>query len=92
MACRIDRPLLVVATLTAFFATFFAILLFLRNPARPEPQPAAEPAAAPSVDAGPPELGSDSMPESLTNAPPSVLDQLQELGVRCADGVDCEGQ
>ncbi len=90
MAYRIDSPVFVVSTLAAFFATFFAALLLLQRPAaEPEPQLLADPTGNPSVDAGPPELQSDPVPESKIDAQHQLQKQLEELGLRCAEGVNC---
>lgn len=88
MACRIDSPVLVVSTLAAFFATFFAVLLLLReSPDERELQPLADPQGDASVDAGPPEPQSD--PTLETSEKQRLQQQLEALGVRCADDANC---
>jgi hypothetical protein len=81
-ARKIDTPVLVVAALTAFFATLFATLLLLR----PEPTDLGEPVAAdshstqttPPVDAPPPEpiLRTEPKPEPMLNPTPQTRLEL----------------
>jgi hypothetical protein len=87
VAYRIDSPVLVISALAAFFATFFATLLLIqkREP-EPEPQSLADP---PPVDAGPSGQPSPPAAESQTDARRQLQRQLEELGVRCAEGADC---
>ena len=90
MAYRIDSPVLVVSALAAFFATFFAALLLLQRPAaETEPLLLADSPRDLSVGAGPPGLPSDPVPESQIDAQRRLQKQLEELGLRCAEGVNC---
>ncbi len=99
---KIDTPVLIVSALTAFFATLFATLLVLRPepsgpaqampadaPSEPIPVRASAPRVdQPRVDAPPPE----SAPKAAHPAPKrdaTLRAQLEELGIECAEGIEC---
>jgi len=132
-ARKIDLPVLVISTLTLFFATLFAALLLLRpessGPSNPMPLAArseqaappvdappvdlfrgnflpvdappgdlanhdtppvdAPPGDLPRVDASPPEwnLSAEPKPDPMVN--PALRAQLEQLGVKCAEGANC---
>jgi len=88
---KIDVPVLVVATLTAFFGILFTTLLLLRSGASrlgASPSTAAV-SAAPPVSAPPPRepVVSDE-PESILS--PTLRNQLEQLGIKCAEGAHCD--
>jgi len=97
-AQKIDTPVLIVTALTAFFATLFATLLLLRpEPGAPTP---ALPADAPSeptpivgdtprVDAPPPGPIPSAKPRRARRPSSELRARLEELGIQCAEGVDC---
>jgi hypothetical protein len=97
MSKRLDGAVLVVASLAAFFATFFGVLLMLRG------EPAATPTFAtadpPHVSAAPPVIPDVSRAVSEAMSPPvasrasarHALAALEQLGVTCAEGADCSG-
>jgi hypothetical protein len=101
----IDVPVLIVSTLTAFFATLFATLLLLRADDRAIAEPVTQASAAtrtlPPVDAPPPDsiLRIDRRseprdepsvdPESLPAIDPMLRARLEQLGVKCANEADC---
>ncbi len=101
----IDVPVLIVSTLTTFFAILFATLLLLRADDRAIAEPAKETSAAartlPPVDAPPPDSILRSEPRSDSGDEPSVDPQsppaidpmlrarLEQLGVKCANEADC---
>jgi len=100
MSKRFDGAVLVVSSLAAFFATFFVVLLMLRDePGPTSPNPASgSPAVVettPPVSAAPPAVVAPPAPS--TRAFPTedsvrreALELLEELGVACAEGADCE--
>jgi hypothetical protein len=83
MARQIDSAVLIVSVLATFFATLFAALLIFRaaapEPADPVVARDPENVDATPVGAGPPDPPTESM----------VRSRLEQLGVKCAEGVDC---
>jgi len=84
--------------LTVFFATLFATLLLMR-PESDDPRAstrgisspvqAPPPVELPPVDAPPPGLDSKSEPKPDPIVSPTLRAQLEQLGVKCAEGAKC---
>jgi hypothetical protein len=88
---KIDVPVLVVATLTAFFGILFTTLLLLHSGASHlgAPPSTAVVSAAPPVSAPTPRkpvLRDE--PEPILN--PTLRSQLEQLGIKCAEGAHCD--
>jgi hypothetical protein len=95
---KIDLPVLVISALTVFFASLFATQLLMR-PESADPRESMRgisgsvqtppPVELPPVDAPPPELNSrfEPKPEPIVN--PTLRTQLEQLGVKCAEGANC---
>jgi hypothetical protein len=102
-ARKFDTPVLVVSALTAFFATLFATLLLLRPEASDptEPMPADSRSAqsasrvkTPPVSAQPPgappsEPIVSAEPKLEPKPDPTIQTRLEQLGIKCAHGADC---
>jgi len=92
-ALKIDTPVLVVSLLTAFFATLFATLLFLRPesgvPAVPVSVDSQSARMAPPVSARPPDIPSREETNGESKLEPTLRARLEELGVICAEGANC---
>jgi hypothetical protein len=95
---KIDLPVLVVSALTVFFATVFVTLLLMR----PESSDSREsmrgslgsvqappPVELPPVDPPPPELDLSFEPKSDPIVSPALREQLEQLGINCAEGANC---
>jgi hypothetical protein len=95
---KVDLPVLVVSALTVFFATVFVTLLLMR----PESSDSREsmrgslgsveappPVELPPVDAPPPELDLRFEPKPDPIVSPTLRAQLEQLGVKCAEGANC---
>ena len=95
---KIDLPVLVVSALTVFFATVFVTLLLMR----PESSDSREsmrgslgsvqvppPVELPPVDAPPPELDLSFEPKPDPIVSPALREQLEQLGINCAEGTNC---
>jgi hypothetical protein len=103
-AQKIDIPVRIVSTLTAFFAILFATLLLLRpessdptdvmpvgaRSAQSAPRVTEPPVSAPPVSASPPKpiLSAEPKPEPKLN--PTLQTELEQLGIRCAAGATCD--
>jgi hypothetical protein len=95
---KIDTPVLVVSMLTAFFATIFATLLLLRpessDPTESMPAGSQSTQSAPRVDtppvnAPPPEPIPKAEPKPEREPKPTLQTQLEQLGIKCAEGANC---
>jgi len=82
---------MVVAALTAFFATVFATLLLLRPESDDPKSPmrAASLRTAPPVGAPPPEPATRNEPAPEPKLNPTLRAELEQLGIKCAEGADC---
>jgi hypothetical protein len=91
-APKIDTPVLIVSMLTLFFASLFATLLLLRpetsDPIELAPI-SAPPVDAPPVSAPPPEPVWQGEPKPAPTIDPALRAQLEQLGVKCAEGANC---
>jgi len=98
-AWKVDTPVLVVSVLTAFFATLFATLLLLR-PEASDPTASMIPAGSqsaqsaprvntPPVNAPPPDPISKAEPKPEQEPNPRLQIQLEQLGIKCAEGANC---
>jgi hypothetical protein len=95
---RLDLPGLVVSALTVFFATAFVTLLLMRagsgdsresmRGSLDSAQP-PRPAELPRVDAPPLELDSSFEPNPDPVVSPALRAQLEQLGIKCAEGANC---
>jgi len=97
-AGKIDLPALIVSALTVCFATLFIALLLTRPESREPEEPAWEvsgalqapaPVGVPQVAAPPPGLDANSEPKSDSTISPELRAELEQLGVKCAEGANC---
>ena len=89
---------MIVSALTVFFATVFVTLLLMRPESSDSRESmrgslgsvqASPPVELPPVDAPPPELdlGFEPKPDPIVN--PALRAQLEQLGIKCAEGANC---
>ncbi len=95
---KIDTPALVVLALTLFFATLFATLLVLRPEASDPTESmlagsqstqSAPRVDTPPVNAPPPEPSGRAEPKPEPEPDPTLQTQLEQLGIKCAEGANC---
>jgi len=101
---KIDTPVLVVSALTAFFAILFATLLVLRSEAGDPTEPMragsrfthsaprvnTPPVSAPPISAPPSEFVGRAEPKPEPKPDPTLQTRLKELGIKCAEGANCD--
>jgi len=90
-ARKVDVPVLVVSTLTVFFAILFATLLLLRS--RSSPLVAHEPATSlrtVSPVSAPPPREPVVTHEPEPRPARALRAELERLGIQCSEGANCD--